>query len=322
MPPPAWLAPDAPHGDVVLSSRCRVMRNLVGHKFPHRAERQELEEILKSILTAVKEAGLELEAMRGLSPVERDHLVACRLISHNFEVNEPGRAILIDHDRSISLMVNEEDHLRLQGLTAGWSIGAAESLTSSVLKNLEKNLAFAHSPKYGFLAASPYNAGQGRRLSSMFHLIGLAQSKRLPGVLRALAQQGLAARGLFGEASRAVGAFVQVSVTTGSVVEFMGACEYLMKEERDARNSLGRDALEEKAKQALEFAVVSPTITLADALRVLAWARWAASAGLSGFDFSSRDVDTLLTTLEIKPGATEPKAAQRRASFLRQALGA
>lgn len=298
------------------------MRNLVGHKFPHRADRKELEEILKSILTAVKEAGLELEALRGLSPVERDHLVACRLISHNFEVNEPGRAILIDHDRSISLMVNEEDHLRLQGLTAGWSIGAAESLASSVLKKLEKNLSFAHSPNYGFLAASPYNAGQGRRLSSMFHLIGLAQSKRLPGVLRALAQQGLAARGLFGEASRAVGAFVQVSVTTGSVVEFMGACEYLMKEERDARNSIGRDALEEKAKQALEFAVVSPTITLADALRVLAWARWAASAELGGFDFSSRDVDTLLTTLEIKPGTTEPKAAQRRASFLREALGA
>ena len=156
----------------------------------------------------------------------------------------------------------------------------------------------------------------------MFHLIGLAQSKRLPGVLRALAQQGLAARGLFGEASRAVGAFVQVSVTSGSVVEYGGACEYLMREERDARNSIGRETLEEKAKQALEFAVVSPTITLADALRVLAWARWAAIAGLDGFNFTSREVDTLLTTLEIKPGATESKAAQRRASFLREALGA
>ncbi len=322
MPPPAWLAADAPHGDVVLSSRCRIMRNLAGHRFPHAADRQELEDILKAVLHAVRSENLELEALRGLSNAEKDHLVACRLASHNFEVNEPGRAVLLDHSRSVSLIVNEEDHIRLQALTAGWSIGAAESLATAVLKDLSAHLSFAHSPRFGYLAASPYNVGQGRRLSSMFHLIGLAQSKRLPGVLRALAQQGLAARGLFGEASRAVGAFVQVSVTTGSVIEFTGACEYLMREERNARQSLGRALLEEKAKQALEFAVVSPTITLADALRVLAWARWASTSGLDGFDRTPREVDALLTTLEIKPGSPEPKAAQKRAIFLREALGA
>ncbi len=320
LPKPAWLAADAPSGDVVLSSRCRILRNLAGHKFPHAATQIEQETILKEILEAVTKARLDLQVYRAATPVEREHFVACRLISHSFPIDKAGRALLLNKDASLSLMVNEEDHLRMQGLTPGWSIQQASALVQETQKKLEKQLHFAWSPAFGHLAASPFNAGEGRRLSSMFHLIGLAQSRRLPTVLRALSSRGLVARGLFGEASRAIGAFMQVSATTGPLAEFMGACDYLLQEERSARSSLGRPVLEDKASQALDFLQNSPSITLPDALRILGWARWAASIGWTTLPISPRQVDTLLTSLELRTHTKEEHAAQNRAELLRQAL--
>lgn len=320
LPSPAWLSPDAPSGDVVLSSRSRVLRNLAGHRFPHAAPQSELDAIQKEVLRAVHEARLELAIFKAASPVEREHFVACRLVSHNFPIDQPGRSLLLNRAGSLSVMVNEEDHLRIQGLTSGWSIDDAAALVDVSLRELGRHLQFAWSPQFGYLAASPFNVGEGRRTSSMFHLIGLAQSRRLPGVLKALASRGLVSRGLFGEASRAVGAFVQMSATTGPLPEFIGACEYLLKEERAARASLGRTVLEEKASQALEFLYACHTLSLADALRILAWSRWATSIGWSKLPISPREVDTLLTTLELRTHIKEEHAAQRRADMLRQAL--
>ena len=320
LPTPAWLAPDAPSGDVVLSSRARYLRNIAGHKFPNAASQIELENILQEILDAATAAHLDLKIYRSVSPVEREHFIACRLASHHFSLDKPGRALLLNHENSLSVMVNEEDHMRVQGLTAGWSIREAAQQSDDTLYRLGKHIPFAHSPKFGYLAASPFNAGEGRRFSSMFHLIGLAQSKRLPTVLRALSGRGLVARGLFGEASRAVGAFMQVSATSGPLVDFTGACEYLLKEERSARESLGRTILEEKAGQALEFLHHSTSLALADALRILAWARWASSIGWHGFPIGTREVDTLITSLELRTHTKEEHAAQRRLEMLRSAL--
>ena len=322
LPTPAWLAADAPSGDVALSSRCRILRNLAGHKFPHAATQIELDLILKEVLSAVSHARLDLNVYRAASPVEREHFVACRLVSHSFQIDKPGRALLLNKANSLSLMVNEEDHMRIQGLTAGWSVDSAAILVDSALKRMSKHVEFAWSPQFGYLAASPFNAGEGRRLSSMFHLIGLAQSKRLPTVLRALSSRGLVARGLFGEASRGIGAFIQVSATSGPIPEFIGACDYLLREERDARTTLGRKVLEEKASQALEFLHSANSIALADALRVLGWARWAASIGWSGLRIAPRQVDTLITSLELRTHSKEEHAAQRRAELLKSALGA
>lgn len=320
LPSPAWLAPDAPSGDVVLSSRCRYLRNIAGHKFPTSANQFELDAVLKEVLHAANKGHLDLKIYTSASPVEKEHFVACRLASHSFQIEKPGRALLLNDKGSLSVMVNEEDHLRIQGLTAGWSIAEASKEADDTIKRLGKHLNFAWSPHFGHLAASPFNAGEGRRLSSMFHLIGLAQSRRLPTVLRALSSRGLVARGLFGEASRAIGAFMQVSATSGPLVEFIGACEYLLTEERAARTSLGRAVLEEKAGQAREFLDNSTNLALADALRVIAWARWASSIGWHGFPIAMRQVDTLLTTLELRTHSKEEHAAQRRAELLRKAL--
>ena len=322
MPKPAWLGEDAPHGDVVLSSRTRLMRNLQGHRFPNRADEAELLQVMHSILDACRDSQLNLEVYKGLTNAERDYLVGCRLVSPDFEWTLPGRAFLVDQDRSIGLMVNEEDHLRIQALSAGWSIENCDTFATACTNSLERSLTFAYSPRFGYLSASPFNSGMGRRLSAMLHLIGMAHQRRLPSVIKALAAKGIAVRGLFGESSRAVGAYVQVSVISGSKSEFRGACEYLITEERQARREVGRDVLRERADQAKQFVQSSPTVGLADALRVLAWVRWAASDAIEGFRFSPREADAALAALEHRlPAAGEP-AGRQTADQLRAMLEA
>jgi protein arginine kinase len=321
-PRPAWLSDDAPHVDVVLSSRTRVMRNLVGHRFPNRADVQELQAVMRSVLDAARDAGLALDTYKGLTNAERDHLVACRLVSPDFEWTLPGRALLVDGGRSLSVMVNEEDHLRIQALSAGWSMGTSDAHARACLDALAARLPFAFSPEFGYLSASPFNCGSGRRRSAMFHLIGLAQSKRLPAVLTALSAMGVSVRGLFGESSRAIGAFVQVSVLELPYTDFVGACEYLLREERESRGTIPRGTLTERARRARDFGVASRSLSLADALRVLAWVRWASVASLEGFPASPRAADAALTTLDIRGTMGEEHAARQRADALRAALEA
>lgn len=320
MPAPAWLAQDAPQADVVVSTRSRFLRNLRGHRFPHAADAEELQAVLKTILHSVKDSRIDFGVYRHISNAEREYLVGCRLASPDFPWSQPGRALMLDEERRLSVMVNEEDHLRVQGLTAGWSAETAQLAAAKGLEELGRGLEFAWSPTFGYLAASPYNAGKGHRLSAMFHLIGLAQSKRLPGVLKALAAQGIVARGLFGESSRAVGAFVQVSIVSGSLVEFVGAADYLLQEEREARSILPRPMLIQRAMQVRDFALASRGLSLPDALRVFAFARWGAYAELDGFRFHPREVDAQLTYLELHATGDEERAARLRAEFVRSML--
>ncbi|AIE86338.1 Putative ATP:guanido phosphotransferase YacI [Fimbriimonas ginsengisoli Gsoil 348] len=294
----------------------------MGHRFPNGATVGELQDVMRQVLDAARDADLALDTFKGLTNAERDHLVACRLVSPDFEWTLPGRALLVDARRSLSVMVNEEDHLRIQSLSAGWSVSASDAEARACLDALSSRLPFSFSPEFGYLSASPFNCGSGRRRSAMFHLIGLAQSKRLPAVLTALSAMGVSVRGLFGESSRAIGAFVQVSVLELAQTEFAGACEYLLREERESRTLVPRETLTEKSTQARDFAVSSRSLSLADALRVLAWIRWASVSSLPGFPSSPRAADAALTTLDIRGTMGEEHAARQRADALRAALGA
>lgn len=136
MPPPAWLSPDAPQCDIVLSSRCRLMRNLRGFRFPHHAPLEELSEVSSRVCKA---AGAHFEVHKRLTTPERDYLLGCRLLSPDFAYLEPFRALLLDGAFECSVMVNEEDHLRLQTLTAGWSVDAARRSATQAVEELGRN---------------------------------------------------------------------------------------------------------------------------------------------------------------------------------------
>lgn len=271
---------------------------------------------MELVLAAARECDLGYEVHKGLTHAERDHLVATRLVSADYEWTLPGRALLLDPERTVSVMVNEEDHLRVQALSPGWSLAAAEGAAHRCLARLGGSLNFAFSPEWGYLMPSPPNLGAGHRRSAMLHLIGLAGTERLPRIMAALGEEGIAVRGLFGESSRAVGAFAQVSATQGGPEAFSGAVEYLIREERESRTALGAEHLGERSGAARDFALGSRRLGLGDALRVLGWLRWAAVAGIG--TPGPRDVDAALATLEIRGGLAEEEASRKRAERLRR----
>ena len=320
MPTPAWLEGDAPASEIVISSRQRYARNLREFPFPHHASEHQLTTILQLVQDAVDDAELDLASYENLTHAERDFMLGSRLVSPEFRCNEPGRALLLDRGKTVSIMVNEEDHLRIQALTPGWSIVTAQAAGDRMLSQLASRLQFMHSDQLGYLTASPSNLGHARRRSALFHLIGLAHTKRLMNVLKALSAWGLTARGLFGESSRAVGAFFQVSTTEQRMPEFVGAGEYLIEEEQKARMEVRQSELTDKAEQARDFAIGSTEISLADAMRVFAWVRWASSTGLPDFAFSHREVDRWISTLDVQGTQDQRIASRHRAVFVRERL--
>lgn len=319
-PEPAWLRGDAPAGDIVVSSRARLARNVWGHRFVHRADTPELKEIEKEVIQAAQESGLASEVLRQLSPGERDYLVNARLVSPDFDAALPHRSLLLDENRSLSLMVNEEDHVRLQVIVAGWNPKVAHQQALGAIHNLEQRLPFSRSETLGYLTASPSNCGDGARISAHFHLIGLAKSGRLAAVFRALRERRVVVRGPFGEKSRPVAGFFQVSMTQRFAQEFFGAGEFLIQEERRDRELISSEELHELTQRAIRFAVTKLELSYKDALEVLATLRWASSSGLPGYPGDSRSVDRWFVTLESRTELQPAKANRRRADQLREFL--
>jgi len=165
-----------------------------------------------------------------------------------------------------------------------------------------------------------FNTGRGTRHSVMLHLVALGYDNKLPEILQALVDDGITIRGLYGEGSRPVGAYAQVSTTSASLAKFVGTCEYLIERERKARRELGDTVLEDKAKQALLFLNSSPRISLLDSFRVIGSLRWAASSGLAGYPGDVHKLDRALAAINLLTIESEEHADGKRADGLRKML--
>lgn len=306
--------------DVALSSRVRYMRNIAGHRFPSKADSAELIDVMNQVILAAKAVDPTIVVNRSVTAKEREKLLAQRLISPNFQWSLPGRAVLHNKDRSLSVMVNEEDHVRVQAVSGADSVQLAEFVASSFLEKLSGQLRFAVSSQQGYLANSVYNCGEGRRFSTMMHLVGLGHDELRGEVFDALLEKKITVRGLFGEGSRPIGAFAQVSTTLASLGEFMGAIDYLADRERETRKGLEAAKLRKKAKEALEYVRGSPRISLPNAFRVLGWLRWAAATGQDGFSSPLQKIDVALSSLDLLMHENEEFADGRRADTLRKLL--
>lgn len=306
--------------DVAISTRARAMRNLDGLKFPHMCSTQELLEIMQAVVAVIQDIDPSVEIYKSMTNREREQLVAKRMISTNYHWTLPGRAVTISKDETISVMINEEDHLRIQTLGPGFCSDVMAKKLSDFLHELSGRLKFAFRKDFGYLASSLFNTGRGTRHSVMLHLVALGYDNKLPEILQALVDDGITIRGLYGEGSRPVGAYAQVSTTSASLAKFVGTCEYLIERERKARRELGHSLLEDKAKQALAFVNSSPKISLLDAFRVLGSLRWAASVGLPGYPHSLEKLDQALASVNMLATESEDHADGKRADGLRKML--
>jgi protein arginine kinase len=205
-------------GSVVLMTRVRFARNLANHSFPGWAKEPERREIYARCLNAVaslKEMKKAISAeIPDLTELERQILLERHLISRDLMSMKSGSGFVISRDQTLAVMINEEDHLRIQVIKAGFAFRKVWNLVNAVDTMLEEHLDFAFSPTLGYLTACPTNVGTGMRASAMMHLPALVIAGQMDKVVRAVGQLGIAVRGLFGEGSDATGSIFQISNQT------------------------------------------------------------------------------------------------------------
>ena len=249
-----WLKGTGPEADVVVSTRIRLARNLANYPFTTRAspaQKSETEAKIKDAIAATLPGVPEVERLNylsvsGLLPLDRQFLVERQLISRELaNILEGPRGVAFDDRESVSVMVNEEDHLRLQVMRSGLALEEAWQSIDALDDGLEAKLTYAFHNQFGYLTACPTNVGIGMRASVMLHLPALGITKQIEKVFKALQKLNLAVRGLYGEGSRASGDLYQISnqVTLGRsearvLAEIREVIAMILQYERQARKVL------------------------------------------------------------------------------------
>lgn len=207
----------------VISTRVRLARNLKSFPFPCRLNAQDKEKVIEKVKNAVENSNSPISKefsfikMSELTPQQGVSLVERRLVSPEFISESQGRALLLSKDESISIMINEEDHIRLQVIKKGLSLEEAYDVADKLDTLLDENLEFAFDEKLGYLTQCPTNLGTGMRASVMLHLPALEKSKAVGRIAGNLSKLGLTIRGAHGEGTEPNGALYQLSnqVTLG-----------------------------------------------------------------------------------------------------------
>jgi protein arginine kinase len=247
-----WLRANGPEADIVISSRIRLARNLSSFPFTNRAnahQRTEIEQYLKGRLDKLDHTPrLEYLNLGGVSVLDRQLLVERQLVSRELANSEGPRGVAFAPNEITSLMVNEEDHVRMQVIRSGFALDDAWQEADRLDDKLEEKVPYAFSEELGYLTACT-NVGTGLRASVMLHLPALVLTKQIEKVFRALQKINLAVRGLYGEGSRASGDFYQISnqVTLGKsetqiINEIRDVIPQIIAYERQARQTLTRES--------------------------------------------------------------------------------
>src|SRR5438309_4914941 len=214
-PPAQSCKREGPHDRIVMSSRVRLARNLQGIPFPGWAKKPDRVKALEAIRLAVESlpqmSGAFSESMDNLSAMDKQILVERHLISREHAAKGVGSGLVLNKEESLCVMINEEDHLRMQALRPGLQLRSAWLAIDQVDTVLEKQLDYAFSNDLGSLTASPTNIGTGTRVSAMLHLPALVLSEQINQIIQAVNKLGLAVRGLYGEGTEAFGNVFQVS---------------------------------------------------------------------------------------------------------------
>jgi protein arginine kinase len=341
-----WLDASGPHADIVISTRIRLARNVVGYAFTGRARDGER----LRLLAQVRETLPRVPALDGSVQLRLDecgvldrqllherHLVSKELAG--LDVQHPlrtGAAVFLG-ERS-GLLVNEEDHLRLQAMRSGFDVAAAFADASQMDRELGAHVPFAFHREFGYLTACPTNVGTGLRASVLIHLPGLVLTKEIGRVLAGLQQMGLTYRGLYGEGSEVVGNFFQLSnqTTLGRSEEelqdlLIRVVRHVIEREEEARRVLVRDAgyiIEDKLWRAYGTLRYARSLTFDEAMNFLSGVRLGVGLklipGLSVYSLNKLLIFAQSAHLAQLEGRTltDSESQLVRARYVRQVLAA
>ena len=288
-----WLRGGGPESDIVISSRIRLARNLAEYPFVNQAgpvERHEIENVLKDALANVTSHNLEYFSVEDFSSLDRQFLVERQLISREHAESEGARGVAIDPSERVSLMINEEDHLRIQVMHSGLDLESAWEEINKIDDQIDQQVTYAFDERLGYLTACPTNAGTGLRVSVMLHLPAVALTEQVDKIFRSLQKINVAVRGLYGEGSQPAGDFYQISnqITLGrdetNLIDTVAdVVPTIIEYERKAREYLQeekKEVLHDRISRAYGILRNAQTITSEETMHYLSRVRMGINMGL------------------------------------------
>ena len=316
-----WYEKSGNCGDVVCSTRVRLARNLKQFPFPAKAtdpQREAVEQKARDALlsgNSILSKEFRFVPLENASEEEAVSLVERHIVSPEFISDRRGKAVLISDDESISIMVNEEDHLRIQVLREGFSLKEAAETADRIDTLLSETLDFAYDPEFGYLTQCPTNLGTGMRASVMLHLPALTENGAMPRIASNLSKLGLTLRGTYGEGSKSVGGLYQLSnqITLGlseneAIENLRSITVQLMEEERKARSQMAQDvAWQDKIDRAAGILKTARVLSSSECMELLSYVRFGISVGiLQGV--TTEELNGLM--VNVQPGTLMAKAGK------------
>lgn len=329
-----WYRQSGPEGDVVLSTRVRLARNLPQYPFPWRMAEAQKQEVVQLVREAVQGENLDCLYVHTMRRRDAVALAEHHLISPEFAESGEGACVFLSKDESVSLMVNEEDHLRLQAMCAGFDLEGAYAKADALDTRLDRRLHFAFHPQLGYLTQCPTNLGTAMRASLMLHLPALEESGAIAQLSNTVSKLGMTMRGLYGEGSKPEGSIYQLSnqVTLGiseqqALENLKGVARQIIRAERTERERLVQDPqYVDRVWRALGILRTALLLSHAEFMRLISYVRVGVAMKLVP-EISLDTVNALLS--DAQPAAVmasagedlEPEARDRkRAELIRERL--
>lgn len=289
-----WLKGTGPNSDIVISSRIRLARNLEKAAFSHWANKKQSEQTLDTITGAIAKitplSKATIFKLADLDSIEKQFLVERHLMSLEHAQRTNHKAMVIDDEEVIAIMINEEDHLRTQILQSGFNLFEAWGIISKIDDALSKELPIAFMPDWGYLTACPTNTGTGMRGSVMLHLPALVMTRQIDRVLTAISKLSFATRGLYGEGTQAAGNFFQISnqVSLGlseeEIIENInGIIRQIIEQENQAREVMlakNKPVLEDRINRSLGILKSARIISSQETIELLSMVRLGCDLGI------------------------------------------
>ena len=304
----SWINEPGPNRDVVISSRTRLARNIARYPFPSIMKSGQAAEVAETVRNSFAGRGVSqgysFMFVRDVPVVERQILVEKHLASQDLMQNYEVSALILDKNEKITIMINEEDHIRMQCILPGFQLTESWDILNSVDDILENHVEYAFHEDLGYLTSCPTNVGTGLRSSVMMHLPALTISNQMNAILQTISKVGLTARGIYGEGSEALGNIYQISnqITLGLSEEeiinnLIVACRQIMEKERMARKALW-DAngiqFEDALWRAYGILLNARVLELNEFMALLSQVRLGVSLGLIN-NLTLEDVDGIMT---------------------------
>jgi len=289
-----WLKGSGPNSDIVISSRIRLARNLDKENFPHWANKAQG----AAVLNIIKEGIAKVDYLKrttffnltDIDSVDKQFLVERHLMSLEQAQKSDSKALVVDDEEIVSIMINEEDHIRMQVMQSGFNLFEAWNIINAIDDNLAKELNFAFLSNWGYLTACPTNAGTGMRGSVMLHLPALVMTRSIERVMAAIAKLSFTTRGLYGEGTQAMGNFFQISnqislgPSEGEIIESInGLIRQIIEQEKQARENLlskNSPLLEDRINRSLGILKSARIISSQETIELLSMVRLGCDAGI------------------------------------------